>query len=355
MKIGKPIEPMLVAESGADEGKFAKIVKKHGGKTFAEIKYDGYRMQVHKSGLDKIRMFTSGLNELNPELFPDLRKQFAELPLGIFDSELVGFGTNREQFEAVQNRMNSKTDKSLVKRYPLQLRFFDVMQIENKPVMEVPLYERRKILENHASNISDQFVFDSGDSLRGKFEEVVDENLEGLVCKNPGSIYVPGSRSQDWIKLKNFSTFDLVVLGLYHGEGKTADWPFAAVLLGTKNNQNYETLVKLGIMNKKIVDEIYGLVKPGLSEKVPANLVLSPELSKKTYARKIPYTFVMPEKSSIIEVKALNISRSENWSSCGLENGEAYSLRIASFNRIRYDKTPGKATTTQQIKELYIK
>jgi DNA ligase-1 len=177
--------------------------------------------------------------------------------------------------------------------------------------------------------------------------------LEGLVCKNPASSYSPGSRNQDWIKLKNFSTFDLVVLGLYHGEGKMADWPFAAVLLGTKNKDRYETLVKLGIGNKRVVDELYGLIKPGLSVKAPENVILSPELARKSYARKVPYVFVAPEKSSVIEVKALNISRSENWSSCGMRNGEAYSLRIASFNRIRYDKKVNQATTTSQIEELY--
>ena len=347
----QPIEPMLVAESGADENKFGKIVKKHGGKTFAEIKYDGYRMQVHKS--DRIYLFTSGLNELNPALFPDLDKQFRTLPNGIFDSELVGFGTNREQYEAVQNRMGSKLEKDLVKKYPLQLRFFDVMQIGDKPVLDIPLYERRKILEAKVGNLSEQEVIDEGDELKQKFNTAVNNKLEGLVCKNPESAYSPGARNQDWIKLKNFTTLDLVVLGIYKGEGKTADWPFAALLLGTRNNQNYETLVKIGMANKNVVDDLYGIILRGLSKNVPKNVILSPQLAKKSYARKIPYQYVYPEKSSVIEVKALNISKSDNWSSCGLKDGEAYSLRIASFNRIRYDKKISQATTTAQIADIY--
>jgi len=351
MKIGKPIEPMLVAESAGNDSKFEDVIRKHEGKTFAEIKYDGYRAQIHKAG--KIRLFTKNLNELDIHLFPDLEKQLKNYPEGIFDGELVGFGERLSAFNAVKNRIRGNLDISLVKNYPLQLRFFDIMQLEDKEVLDFPLYERRKLLENYVGNISGQVILENSGALKEKYAEVTDHGLEGLVCKNPNSSYQPGARNQDWIKLKKFLTLDLAILGIYLGDGKASKLPFAAIMAGTKNNGRYETIAKIGISNKNMIEILYGMIKNGFTENIPPNVVLSNELSRKTYAGKIPYKYVFPEKSAVIEVKCLDITRSRNWHSCDLKNGEAYSLRIATIERIREDKRITDCTTTKQIAELY--
>ena len=351
MKIGKPIEPMLVAESNGEDSKFAEIMRKHGGKTLAEVKYDGYRAQVHKDG--RIYLFTKNLNELDINLFPDLEKQLRDHPEGIFDCELVGFGERLAAFNAVKTRIRGDLDNALVKAYPLQLRFFDVMQLGNKELLDMPLHERRELLERYCENVSQQFVLEDTDELRGKYIEVTDQGLEGLVCKNPGSSYRPGARNQDWVKLKKFLTLDLAVLGIYLGEGKASKLPFAAMLVGTKNNGQYETIAKIGVSNRGMIENLYGLIKNGFTENIPSNVVLSSELGRKTYASKVPYRYVVPEKSAVVEVKCLDITRSRNWHSCNLENGEAYSLRIATVERIRDDKRMSDCTTTKQIGELY--
>jgi ATP-dependent DNA ligase len=353
MIIGKPIEPMLVAESGASEDKFGKIIKKHKGTTLAEVKYDGYRIQVHKG--DKLSLFTSNLNPLNPEVFPDLKPYIKDIPNGIYDGELVGFGNALEGYTAVKKRVRDTLDLQLVKEYPLQVRFFDFLQLGNKELITLPLTERRKILENNVGNYSEQEEITDSDILREKFQEVTGKALEGLVCKNPDSQYNPGSRTKDWIKLKNFITLDFVVLGVYKGkeDSKVSDLPFAGVLLGTRNGNKFETIVKVGMPNKEMVETLYERIKPFMTAEVPNSIVLSPELQRKTYARKVPAYYVQPEKSVMIETQFLNISRSENWHSCGLKDGEAYSLRIATLQKLRFDKLIKNATTTEQVAEIY--
>jgi len=351
MKIGKPIEPMLVAESNGEDSKFAEIMKKHKGKTLAEIKYDGYRVQVHKSG--KIYLFTKSLNELDMNVFPDLEKQLKNHPNGVYDGELVGFGERLAGFNAVKMRVRGNLDSVLVNQYPLQLRFFDVMQLEDKEVMDLPLYERRKLLTNYVENISQQFTLEDSEQLKGKYTEITDQGLEGLVCKNPSSTYQPGARNQDWVKLKKFLTLDLAILGIYLGEGKASKLPFAAILAGTKNENRYETIAKIGISNRVMIERLYGLIKDGFTANVPGNVILSQELRRKTYLGKVPYQYVTPEKSAVIEVKCLDLTKSRNWHSCGLENDKAYSLRIASIERIREDKRIIDCTSTKQIGELY--
>ena len=353
MKIGKPIEFMLVSESGTNDSKFADVIKRHSGKTRVETKYDGYRTQIHKDG--KIYLFSKSLIELDSGLFPDIVAQTKAYPNGsIFDCEMVGFGDSHlEAFRAVQNRMGKNLTAEGLKNYPLQARVFDVLQWKGQPLLDVPLAQRRKILEDNLENISDQEEIVSGDRLKARFQEAVDQNLEGVVCKNPDSDYLPGSKGKDWIKLKKFLTLDFAVLGIYFGQGKAAELPFAALLLGTENEGRYETISKVGISNRKMIAELYDRIKGGLTKTPPRNVILSKELGKKTYAGKIPDMYVTPERSGVVEVETLNITRSENWHTCGLENGFAYSLRIASVKRIRGDKRICDINTTKQVAEIY--
>ncbi|MDD5192378.1 MAG: ATP-dependent DNA ligase [Candidatus Nanoarchaeia archaeon] len=351
--IGKPVSPMLVKESGTSDGKYKEIIKKHNGTTFTEVKSDGYRIQVHSNG--GIKLFTRNLNEFNPAVFPDLKKQFEELPYGIFDGELVGVEDGIKGFNSVKKRVRDELDLNLVNEYPLQIKFFDVLNAEGNDYINLPLHERREILNNYVSNVSEQEIVNSAESLKRRFDEVTSRGLEGLVCKNPDSEYIIGGRTHDWIKLKNFLTLDLVILGLYKGDGKAGKLPFAGVLLGSynSNTNKYETIAKVGLSGKDKVNEIYERIKAACVNNAPNNIIISDIINKKSYARKKPFCYVKPEHSLVLETQALNITYSKNWHSCGLENGTAHSLRIPIVGDIRYDKTPKESTTSSQIREIY--
>ncbi len=350
--IGRPVELMKVAESGVDEGRFKEVIELHNGKTFAEIKSDGHRIQVHNNG--ELAFFTSNLNPLNPEVYPDILSQLKGLPKGIWDGELVGVEGGLRGFNAVKTRKRQCLDADLIRQYPLEIRFFDVLNLEGKNLTKLPLYERRRILENYAERVSSQWQITNSYYLEQKFKEVTDGlGLEGLVCKNPASEYLIGERTRDWIKLKKFLTLDLVVLGIYMGKGKAAKLPFAALLLGTVNGNEYETLTKVGISNRELIGKIEDGLGGRYCSVIPANVVISDSINKSAYKRKIPSFYVCPEKSVVVEIETMNVTRSQNWHSCGLKDGKAYSLRISSVKRYREDKMQVNATTTKQIRELY--
>ncbi|OGJ22203.1 hypothetical protein A3K73_06390 [Candidatus Pacearchaeota archaeon RBG_13_36_9] len=350
--IGTPVEPMLVSESGNGEGRYSEIMKTHKGKSYVQIKSDGYRVQVHNNG--DLRMFTRGLNEFNPVAFPEVIQKLRNLPHGIFDGELVGLEDGKRGFDAIKARKRESLDVDLVMQYPLQIKFFDVLNLEGKDLIQLPLYERRRVLENYFGNVSEQWEISSPYALEERYKQVTDGlGLEGLVCKNPNSEYLIGKKTKDWIKLKKFLTLDLVVLGVYQGEGKASKLPFAALLLGTKNNGYYETITKVGIAKRDIIEYIQRKISSTYTKDIPKNVIISDAINKRSYSGKRPDRYVVPEKSAVVEVETMNVTCSDNWHSCGLKNGEAYSLRIPIVQKYREDKMPYDATTTQQIREIF--
>jgi ATP-dependent DNA ligase I len=349
-QIGTPIKPMLVSESGASDGKFGEIIKNHGGETLVETKYDGFRIQIHKEG--DIQLFTRGLNPLNPNVFPELFSQFATLPDGIYDGELAGTTGGIKGFNAVKKRVRKDLDPKLVDQFPLEIRYFDVLHIEDKSLINWPLYKRRQALEQCASNISSQMTIEDPEELQEEYQRTIGLGLEGLVCKDKASLYLPGGRTKDWTKLKEFLTLDLAVLGVYQGNGKAASKEFAAVLLGAKNGNHYETLTKVAFPNKEMTTDLYNLIKDGYTNSPPKNVVISDAINKKTYAKKVPTHYIDPKQTAVVEVKVMDITRSKNWHSCGLED-KAYSARIPVVQGIRKDKKLKDCTTTAQIAEIY--
>ena len=351
--IGQPVEPMLVRETGNGEKRYDEIIKTHNGTSYVQIKSDGYRIQVHNNG--QLRFFTRNLNELNTEAYPDVVGQLKKIPKGIFDGEIVGIEDGINGFRAIKARKREGLDLELVKQYPLQIKFFDVLNLNGTDLYDNPLLQRRKTLENYFNNVSEQWIIDNKYDLKEKFLEITDERgLEGLVCKDPQSSYLFGKKGKEWLKLKKFLTLDLVVLGIYEGEGKAAKLPFAALLLGIKNNNHYETITKVGIAKKNIINDIYEKIKPFYTPEVPDNVVINPSINKNAYSGKKPFRYIPPEKSAVVEVETMNITRSKNWHSCGLDNNFAYSLRIPIVQKYREDKTYKDINTTKQISELYV-
>ena len=353
LRIGNPVKPMLVSESGFDKDRYEKIMKNHNGVTFAEVKSDGYRVQTHKDFNGDVKLYTRNLNELNSDVFPDIFRQLNKLPSGIYDGELVGVEDGIKGFNAVKKRVRKDLDKKLVEAYSLNMKFFDILLEGEDEMIDVPLYERRKKLESLTDDVSYQSIITYSDVLKNEFESVIENGLEGLVCKNPEAGYLIGGRTKDWMKLKKFLTLDLVILGLYKGQGKLAELPFAGVLLGAKNNKNYETITKVGLTNPKKVNSIYEQIRCSCVNKVPENVIISDAINKKTYARKIPFCYINPENSVVLETQTMNVTNSNNWHSCGLKDGKAYSLRIPIVREIRTDKKVEDCTTISQIKDLY--
>jgi len=350
----KPIKPMLA--KSCDEDNIELIAKKQRS-TVAEIKYDGFRIQIHAG--KNIRMYSRNLIEIDNELFPEIISSARSLPDGVWDGEILGQGTRREGHSAIKKRFSSAYSKDLIEQFPLNVRVFDCMMFGKKNIMNLPLDSRREYIERNVSEgeikKAERFEVAGANEISDVYEKVLSMGLEGIVCKDSQGIYIPDGRGDEWLKVKKFDSYDLVVLGLYKGEGKLSELPFAAVVVGTMNeNGNYETITKVGLTDSSAVNEVYEILQGKLLETAPENAVFSEELKKLSWKRKVPFAYINPEESVVLEIEAQDISRSRNWHSCGLDNdGFAYSLKIPKVAGIRYDKSSSDCTKTSQIREIY--
>jgi len=353
-KIFTPVESMNPIYFGAaDDELYQKILKAHKGRTFGEIKEDGYRMQVHK-----VLAFTRSMNSIELGLFPELNASLQRLPDCIIDAELIGDERiGHAGFEVVKKRFRSHVGDleaylaSGVTSMPIALRVFDTLQWEGKDLVDERLVDRREYTEKIDEpkiTPSVQRLVTSPQALKKWFEALTGEKYEGLVCKNPNSTY-HSSQSNDWIKVKRSDSLDLAVLGVYLKKDA-----IYAILCGTYNPNagRFETLAKVNATTDGLNKTLDGMLKAHYTGECPNGVYLNPAMAK---MNKLPDRFVTPESSCVVEVGALNVDRGKNRYSCGLADGQAYSLRISVLKGIRDDKSVMQATTTAQVKLLYEK
>src|SRR5690606_13459438 len=85
------------------------------------------------------------------------------------------------------------------------------------------------------------------------FQRQVGDGLEGIITKETGSAYEPGTRNFSWIKLKANSkkelvdTVDVVVIGYFYGKGQRAKFGIGALLTAVydESSEKYVTLGKV--------------------------------------------------------------------------------------------------------------
>ena len=97
---------------------------------------------------------------------------------------------------------------------------FDVLWLDDASTMSLPLYERRPLLEGlalagpgwqtPASHVGDGTALSEASRRQG---------LEGIVAKRLDSVYEPGKRSRNWVKVKNQRRQEFVIGGWMEGEG----------------------------------------------------------------------------------------------------------------------------------------
>jgi len=181
-----------------------------------EVKWDGYRGLAYLDGGTALR--SRNLLDLTGR-FPELagmHKKVTGLP-AILNGEIVVFENGRQSFAGLQSRgrMNDRkrTGRAAIER-PAVFIAFDVLYTGGKPVMELPLLERKKLLEGMVETGGEmavsQYILRDG---RAFFDACVKNGLEGAVAKKLDSLYRPGRRSPHWQKFRHTNEADLVICG----------------------------------------------------------------------------------------------------------------------------------------------
>jgi bifunctional non-homologous end joining protein LigD len=168
-----------------------------------EIKWDGYRMLA---GIAAGRVHLRSRGDMDyTKRFPEVVADLASLGEGphVLDGEMVVLHPDgRADFEALHDRARRNPRQG---ERPAVFMVFDALMIGGQGLIDEPIERRKAALHQLLGDrlVSVRYVehFPAGVS-RSLYQQAVNLNIEGLVAKRSGSLYVPGERSPDWQKVK---------------------------------------------------------------------------------------------------------------------------------------------------------
>jgi bifunctional non-homologous end joining protein LigD len=178
-----------------------------------EPKLDGYRATAHINE-GEVRLLTRGGHNY-ASYFPHIVTALASQPAQpiVIDAEIVAFENGKPSFEALQRRVNKRDAARKVDPAQCVMFCFDVLHLQGMNTRDLPYTERRRLLlENVQAGACVQLVHAEDDGLN-LYEAAIATGLEGVVAKRRTSIYRPGTRSPDWLKVKPTKTAKFLVIG----------------------------------------------------------------------------------------------------------------------------------------------
>jgi|SRR3989344_2866984 len=266
-----------------------------------EPKLDGIRALCFKK--TKLKFMTR--NEIDvtakyPEFdfFDDIRAKEC-----ILDGEIVVYDEEgHPSFELWMER--DKGNEELSATYVV----FDILYLNGKSLLNIPLYQRRKILEQtvrEGPHLQTMFCTKNGRAL---WDMIKKESIEGVVAKKNDSSYEMGVRSDAWLKVKSVKELDCVILGYTTEKRKLTSLALGAYIDGVLT---FVGKVGTGFDEKTLTY---------LREKLDAIMVEQGvvEMEKDVIA---------VEPVLVVEVAYQNVTKNNK-------------LRAARFVRLREDKSP---------------
>lgn len=108
---------------------------------------------------------------------------------------------------------------------------FDLLLVNDKCVMDLPLSQRRELLEKSVMQRPRQFEIVAQtkvtnlNDINNAIDRVLLNQEEGIILKNLHSLYVAGERKNSWLKIKPdyieglVNDLDVLIVGGYYGSG----------------------------------------------------------------------------------------------------------------------------------------
>jgi DNA ligase 1 len=336
-----------------------------------EDKFDGMRAQAHCAGSDgdhRVVLYSRNRQDVTAS-FPELATALAAIPVAcILDGEVLGWDPARQRalpFATFSNRLGrKKVSSELLRSTPVAYLAFDCLFADGRVLLDEPLTARRialaEILDAAAAApaaiaVNPAFVPQatlfavspetlpeipaplllSRVSNPSTVEQIAAEFLlarargnEGLMIKDPTSLYTPGRRGYAWLKFKQeLATLDVVITGAEFGHGRRAgilsDYTFAV-------RDNDGSLVNVG-------KAYSGLTDAEIS-------TLSDWCMQHTLIDHGHFRTVEPE--IVLEVACNNVMRSTRHNS-------GFALRFPRIARLRPDKSVAEIDTLERVEEIY--
>jgi DNA ligase-1 len=342
----------------------ADIVAALGAGAIADDKYDGIRAQIHTDGKQEVRIYSRTLDNVTHR-FPEIEEAARQLGRSaILDGEIVAFSDRILPFAVIQKRLGRRQVSAKLRAdAPVVFFAFDLLYLDGEALFERPLHDRREKLavllsgrtargagEGGMAEEPGQWLRSSREAAEREGPAValrmavgvvvrdaahVDELFdaarvranEGLVVKDPASIYTPGRRGKSWLKYKKaLATLDCVVTAAQYGNGRRravlSDLTFAVSRDGE--------LVNIGKAYSGLTDvEIAAMTE---------------HFKATTREQHGPVHVVEP--TVVLEIAFDRIQESRRHKS-------GYALRFPRIVRIRADKTPDQISTIDEVRRIY--
>lgn len=188
-----------------------------------EVKWDGVRAIV-RSSPDRFELRSRADNDITAG-YPELAGLQAALgdQRAVLDGEIIAFDDRgRPSFQALQERMHVRGRElpGLVERRPVTLMLFDLLWLDGESLLDRTYDERRTQLEALALD-GPHWQTPAAHPGQGRelFAATAEQHLEGVIAKRRDSRYLPGGRSDAWLKVKHHRRQEFVVGGWLPGKG----------------------------------------------------------------------------------------------------------------------------------------
>lgn len=340
-----------------------------------EEKLDGERMQLHmqadpnvaggmrfnywsRKAKDYTYLYGNGYEEQTAALTRHIKPAFhAGVCNIILDGEMITWDPEQD---AIVPFGTLKTAALAEQRNPFAtghrpfFKVFDCLFLNGKDLTRYTLRDRRKALNSAVSSVHRRIEvhdYTSGrtvNDIEKMLRQVVEESSEGLVLKNPRSMYKLNERNDDWMKVKpeymaEFGeALDCIVIGGYYGTGKRGG-RLSSFLCGLRVD---DVQIKQGADRMKC----YSFFKVGGgfaasdyadvrhrtegkwhdwdAKNPPKDLI---ELGGGSRQFERPDCWIRPDDSVVLEVKAASVTGTDQFR-------VHYTLRFPRFRKIRTDK-----------------
>jgi len=309
-------------------------------KWIMETKYDGARLQIHIQNKPwKVRLYSRRLND-DTDAMPDIVDAVQDAWAGgdaIIEGEAVAFDPElkkRLPFQAVLQRLGRKHRiKEMIEEIPLVLFLFDVLFDRGENLMNVSQSERRARLETLFDTtakvkLTESIASNERSDMESFFEQAVKAGQEGIMVKDPDGIYIPGRRTDNWMKLKPaFETLDVVIVGGIWGSGRRKGLLSSLIVAVRDAKNELLTVGKVGTgFSEETLRDLTERLRPLILTSNRHNVDIEPQI--------------------VIEIDFQDIQKTNRYKA-------GYVLRIPRFKRERPDKSVKEADTLSRLMKLY--
>ena len=249
-----------------------------------EFKWDGIRVLVWVDG-GRARAESRAGNDLTRS-FPELRDMGEALGSNqvLLDGEMVVLETGGGQsFSRLQRRMHLTGTRDVARAAvdnPASFVIFDLLHLNGRSLLSESYDQRRSALEGlklagPSWAVTPSFIDEHGPDV---LKSAVALGMEGVVAKRRRSLYRPGSRNGDWIKVKDQRTQEVVIGGWSAGQGARRD-SFGSLLLGlpAPDGRQLTYVGKVGTgFSRQAAEELLAQMEPLRRATSPFTEELSP-------------------------------------------------------------------------------